>query len=115
MAAQANPFTENLGRHRYPVSSSCMTGQKDDRDERFRLVFDTNLSRVVDYAHRRVPAHDADDVVSNGRSPLTALGGAPWCYAGSTVSSASASFHRTAVPEATKVTVWPPRPQAPAR
>src|SRR3989304_5728891 len=66
MAAQANPFTENLGRHRYPVSSSCMTGQKDDRDERFRLVFDMNLSRVVDYAHRRLPAHDADDVVSNG-------------------------------------------------
>jgi RNA polymerase sigma-70 factor (ECF subfamily) len=41
-----------------------MAGQNDDRDERFRLVFDTNLSRVVDYARRRVPAHEVDDVVS---------------------------------------------------
>lgn len=34
------------------------------RDQRFRVVFDDCYSKVVDYARRRVPDHEVDDIVS---------------------------------------------------
>lgn len=41
-----------------------MRDSKTTKDERYRVLFESCYSKVVDYARRRVPAHEVDDVVS---------------------------------------------------
>lgn len=49
---------------RPPVTLRPMDNPVSTKEERFRGIFDDCYSKVVDYACRRVPAHEVDDVVS---------------------------------------------------